>query len=91
MSIKVRLFAALREAAATSELQVEAVTLPALLDHLRDRFGEPFTTRLSVAAILVDGEAVSRDAAISLADGVEVALLPPASGGNGGGAAAARR
>jgi len=88
MSIKVRLFAALREAAGTSALQVEAVTLPALLDQLRDRFGEPFTTRLSVAAILVDGEAVSRDAAIALADGAEVALLPPVSGG---GAAAARR
>ncbi len=79
--VRVRLFAALRDAAGTSETTVEADRLSSLLDLLCVRYGEPFASRLSHASVLVAGEPVSRDADLSLAGGEEVVLLPPFSGG----------
>lgn len=82
MSVKVLLFAALRESAGMASLEVEADSVAELLDQLRERFGEPFATRLDVASVLVDGQVVHSGSA-PLADGAEVALLPPFSGGAG--------
>ena len=81
MTVRVRLFAALRDAAGTGETTVVAHRLPALLDELRSRYGEPFTTRLRQASVLVDGQATERGADVALREGVEVVLLPPFSGG----------
>lgn len=81
-AVQVRLFAALRDAAATGHLAVEASRLPELLEELRRRYGEPFTSRLSVSSVLVDGEPVALDADVPLAAGAEVVLLPPFSGGS---------
>ncbi|MDQ3931734.1 MAG: MoaD family protein [Actinomycetota bacterium] len=79
--MRVRLYAALRDAAGTSETLVQADRLSHLLDLLRARHGEPFASRLSHASILVSGEPVSHDEDVSLKDGDEIVLLPPFSGG----------
>lgn len=81
--MRVRMFAALREAAGTGEIRVEAATLAELLDLLRARYGPTFAARLALASVLVDGNPVARDAEVDLAGAEEVALLPPVSGGAG--------
>lgn len=80
---EVRLFAALRDAAGTSRLTSDAPDVATLLGELRDRFGEPFTSRLEVATVIVDGDPVDHAADRALTDTSQVALLPPFSGGAG--------
>lgn len=84
MSVRVRLFAALREAAGEAEVEVAPAPLDALLGQLCARYGEPFTTRLSVASVLLNGDPVARAATVAVPDGAELALLPPVSGGSPG-------
>lgn len=84
VAVRVRLLAALRDAAGTSEIMVEADRLSKLLDLLCARYGEPFTSRLSRASVLVAGEPVPRESDVPLARGDEVVLLPPFSGGSSG-------
>jgi molybdopterin converting factor small subunit len=74
------MFAALREAAGTGEVQVAAEPLGQLLDRLGARYGERFAAVLGYASVLIDGERRS-DPRTPIADGAEVALLPPFSGG----------
>jgi sulfur-carrier protein len=81
MAVLVRLFAAAREAAGTAEVEVEPAPLPALLSDLRERFGEPFATRLEICTVLLDGSATAHDAAVHVDNGAEVVVLPPVSGG----------
>jgi molybdopterin synthase sulfur carrier subunit len=83
MVVRVRLFAAAREAAGTGQTEARAGSLPAVLDELCDRFGPDFARRLEVCSILVDGQAVRRGADAEVPDGAEVAILPPVSGGAG--------
>lgn len=83
MAVRVRLFAAVREAAGTGELEVEPGPLPELLDDLAARFGEPFSSRLALCTVLVDGTSTPRDARVHVPAGGEVVLLPPVSGGAG--------
>lgn len=78
---EVRLFAALRDAAGTARLRSDAPHVPALLAELRERFGEPFASRSTVATIVVDGERVDPTDERPLAASAEVVLLPPFSGG----------
>lgn len=88
VAVRVRLFAALRDAAGTSQLEISDGELDgppavsAVLHLLRDRFGEPFTTRLTASTVLLEGSAVAHDASIQVSDGAELALLPPVSGGS---------
>lgn len=84
MVVRVRLFAAAREAAGTGETEADAGTLAAVLDELCHRFGPEFGRRLEVCSVLVDGQAVRRDADRDVPDGAEVAILPPVSGGGTG-------
>lgn len=77
--IRVRLFAALADAAGVDRCEVEAGSMAEVRTVLSDRFGEPFAGRLARSRAWVDGEDVAMDA--PLADGVEVALLPPFAGG----------
>lgn len=81
MAVRVRLFAALREAAGRDEAEAEPGPLPVVLDSLCERYGERFAAVLKIASVLLDGTQVARDADVEVADGSEIALLPPVSGG----------
>lgn len=83
MAVRVRLFAALREAAGTGEDTAAAGPLAHVLESLCERYGPTFRMRLAVSAVLVDGQPVSDVDDVDVADGSEVALLPPVSGGGG--------
>ena len=74
--VRIRLFAALREAAGVPEVEAPAAPLQAILDELGDRFAAV----LGYSSVLVDGERW-RDPAAAVPDGAELALLPPFSGG----------
>lgn len=78
--VKIRMFAALREAAGTAEVELPPGTLGELLDTLRGRYGERFAAVLGYSSVLVDTERRD-DPALPVPDGAEVALLPPFSGG----------
>lgn len=82
MPVRVRMFAALREAAGEAEATAEPGRLPVVLDSLRDSYGPAFAERLRLCTVLVDGDAVSRHADVAVPDGAELALLPPVSGGS---------
>jgi len=86
MAVRVRMFAALREAAGVGEEFCDPGPLPDLLESLCRRHGETFRARLGVSSVLIDGQHVARDAQVTVADGAEMALLPPVSGGSGRGA-----
>ena len=77
--VRVRLFAALREAAGTAEVEVPPARLGEILADLEERYGERFATVLGYASVLVDGD--RGDPAAQVPDGTEIALLPPFSGG----------
>ncbi len=81
MSVRVRMFAALREAAGEGETMLDSGPLPELLATLRARYGERFTVRLERSSVLIDGSSVPKHAEIDVPDGAELALLPPVSGG----------
>jgi sulfur-carrier protein len=77
--MRVRLFAALRELAGASVLQVDATDVGSLLDQLSEKLGPDFDRIMRVGTVVVDGETVGRERALGPDD--EAALLPPVSGG----------
>jgi molybdopterin synthase sulfur carrier subunit len=77
--VKVRLFAALRELAGASEVEVEGATVGEVVAALSARYGERFEKVVRVGSVVVDGERASPDSALSGSE--EIALLPPVSGG----------
>jgi MoaD family protein len=79
MTIKVRVFAALRELAGTSQLEASGRTVGEVSDALSAEHGERFAQIAAVSSFVVNGDRATRDTA--LADGDEVAILPPVSGG----------
>jgi MoaD family protein len=79
--VRVRLFAALREQAGAGEVtDVAGRTVGELADALSARFGERFASTASVSSFVVNGERASRSTPV--AEGDEVAILPPVSGGS---------
>lgn len=80
--VTVRLFAALRELADSPRVEADAETVGGLVDVLSERFGARFASVASAGSVVVDGERA--EPSLRLADGQEVALLPPVSGGEGG-------
>ena len=74
-----RLFAALRELAGASDVEASGATVGDVVTALSERYGERFAKVARAGSVVVDGERVPTDRA--LADGDEVALLPPVSGG----------
>jgi MoaD family protein len=80
--MQVRLFAALRDIAGASRLDVTAPSVGALVDELGSRFGAQFKTILEAGSVVIDGQVVDRDRPLDPGD--EVALLPPVSGGSFG-------
>jgi MoaD family protein len=79
MTVHVRLFAALRELAGTGSLEASGRTAGDVADELAGRFGERFRKIAAVSTFVVNGERADRDTPV--ADGDEVAILPPVSGG----------
>jgi sulfur-carrier protein len=80
--VRVRFFAAAREAAGTAELVVDPQPLGALLDALRHDLGRGFSGVLDTARVWVNGDDPSRGDDTPLTPGDEVAFLPPVSGGS---------
>lgn len=81
MSVHVRLFAALRDAAGASNVRVEARTVAGMVRELEERYGEPFTGRLARSRVIVNTRQVPPDSDLELSEDDEVVLLPPFSGG----------
>src|ERR1051326_4904558 len=79
MTVRVRLFAALRELADTGEVPVEGRSVGEIVDELSSRFGERWASIAAVSSFVVNQERARRDTAV--ADGDELAILPPVSGG----------
>ena len=77
--MKVRLFAALRELAGASQVEVDAQDVTGVLAAMSDRFGPSFDRIMAAGSVVVNGERTSGNRAVGPAD--EVALLPPVSGG----------
>ena len=79
--MKVRLFAALREQAGAGEVTDAAGrSVGELADSLSARFGERFAAVAAVSSYVVNGERATRETPV--ADGDDVAILPPVSGGS---------
>lgn len=79
MTVRVRLFAALRELAGTGLVEAEGRTAGEVADALGLRFGERFAAIAAAGSLVLNGERARRDTPV--ADGDELALLPPVSGG----------
>jgi MoaD family protein len=79
MTIKVRLFAALREMAGSTEVEATGRTAGDLVEQLSERYGERFAKVAAVGSVVVNGERADRTTPVTEDD--EVALLPPVSGG----------
>jgi len=77
--VTVRLFAALRELAGSSQVEAEGATVGEVVEALSARFGDRFAGVARVGSAVVEGERA--DASTPLAEGQEMALLPPVSGG----------
>ena len=82
--MRLRLFARAREAAGRGTEEVDALEAPTLgdlLDGARMRYGDEFAAILDSSRIWLNGDEPSAGPATPLADGDEVAVLPPVSGG----------
>ncbi|MEX2275723.1 MAG: MoaD/ThiS family protein [Actinomycetota bacterium] len=77
--MRVRLFAALREIAGGSEIDVDADTVAGVLDELAARYGDRFEAIAAAGSVVVDGERASAERLLTGTE--DVAVLPPFSGG----------
>lgn len=75
-----RLFAAAREAAGTGRDEVPGATVGEVLDAAVARYGAGFAAVLPTCKVWRNGDGAARDDPV--ADGDEVAVLPPVSGGS---------
>jgi molybdopterin synthase sulfur carrier subunit len=83
MNVKIRYFAAIREAVGqgSESLQTRGETLGALRDELVAR-GEPYATALARGkAVRMALDQVMSDESAVLREGCEVAFFPPVTGG----------
>ena len=78
--VRVRLFAALRELADAAHVEAPGTSVGDIVDALGARYGERFASIAAVGTFVVNGERATR--ATPVAEGDEVALLPPVSGGD---------
>jgi sulfur-carrier protein len=77
--VTVRLFAAAREAAGTGRDELPGATVADVVTAARDRYGAEFGDVLRTCRVWRNGEPAAGDEPV--ADGDEVAVLPPVSGG----------
>lgn len=85
-SVKVQMYATIREAAGVPEISVEASDLEDLLAGLKKLFGRPFARVIAdgeSVVILVNGRNESPRPGVRtrLKAGDEVSIFPPVSGG----------
>ena len=78
----IRLFASARDAAGTARDVLAGTTVAEVLGEAGRRYGPPFLAVLPTCRVWVNGEPAGDDDLV--ADGDEVAVLPPVSGGAGG-------
>jgi molybdopterin converting factor small subunit len=76
---KLLLWAQAREAAGCREAEVEGATVAEVLEAAVARFGPSFGGVLATSAVWLNGE--QAELGDPVADGDEVAVLPPVSGG----------
>jgi molybdopterin synthase sulfur carrier subunit len=84
LTVTLRLFAAAREAAGRGRDDFDharAPTIGALLDAATSEYGPTFAAVLATSRVWVNGDEPENGPATQLADGDEVAVLPPVSGG----------
>jgi MoaD family protein len=84
LTVTLRLFAAAREAAGRSADVYDLAATPtvgAVLDAAEVAYGATFSAVLATARVWVNGDDPADGSATQLADGDEVAVLPPVSGG----------
>ncbi len=84
MTVTLRLFASAREAAGRGREEYERSLVPtvgALLDAATAAHGPTFARVLDNSRVWVNGDEPSAGLDTPLADGDEVAVLPPVSGG----------
>jgi molybdopterin converting factor small subunit len=74
-----RLFASVREAAGTNQLEIDASTVGGVIGEAERRFGPDFVAQVQTCRIWLNGEPAVADDVVGPSD--EVALLPPVSGG----------
>jgi len=74
-----RLFAGARESAGTGHDTFDSSTVGGVLDEACVRYGEGFAAVLAASKVWRNGEPAERHDPV--ADGDEVAVLPPVSGG----------
>jgi len=81
--LRVRYWAAARDAAQLESETVEATTLAGVLEAVRMRHDERFATVLGASSLLLDGVAVGRrdPEEVEVADGMTLEVLPPFAGG----------
>lgn len=77
---RLRLFAAIREAAGTSSVILPGATVGDVIAAATVRFGPAFADHVAVCRVWVNGEPAEPDDPVTDTD--EVALLPPVSGGS---------
>lgn len=80
---RVRIFAALRDAAGKAVDEIDAETVGVLVEEAKRRYGPEFAEFLSFSNVAVNGILISHLAGdeTALGPGDEVAFLPPVSGG----------
>lgn len=74
-----RLFAHVREAAGIGRDEVPGATVDQVLAAAAERYGPAFAEQLQICRVWLNGEPVTGGEPV--ADGDEVAVLPPVSGG----------
>jgi sulfur-carrier protein len=77
--VRVRLFAALRELAGSGEVLAGGTSVGEIADELGTRYGERFSSIAAVSSYVLNGERARRETPV--AEGDELAILPPVSGG----------
>ena len=81
-TVRLRLFAAARDAAGRSSEDVDATTVGDVLAYARTTFGPHFAEVLAHARVWLNGDEPTDGDDTSVTDGDEVAVLPPVSGGS---------
>jgi molybdopterin synthase sulfur carrier subunit len=79
--VRLRLFAAARDAAGRTSAELDAVTLGDALDAARADYGPEFAAVLASSRVWVNGDEPADGDASILHDGDELAVVPPVSGG----------
>jgi MoaD family protein len=79
--VRLRFFAAARDAAGCATTEIDAATVADALSPARATYGDDFSAVLGRARVWVNGDEPVDGEHSALRDGDEVAVIPPVSGG----------